>query len=103
MPKSNIVGEWMRERRINKKLKLREVGADLDMDRALIAKYETGNRSITYKVVLIFSKYYNKNLSDLEGMWIMDKLKDVMEDTNWFIRDLSFDTKESRDTYGKDK
>lgn len=74
------VGEIIREIREEKKVSLRTVAAELDIDLAILSKIERGNRLATKEQILKISAYYNINKEDLLTTWLSDKLIYVVED-----------------------
>jgi transcriptional regulator with XRE-family HTH domain len=68
------LGEILREQREAKGLLLREVGADLKMDTALLSKFERDDRKPNKEQVLTFAKYFNANADDFLVAWLSDKL-----------------------------
>lgn len=74
------VGEIIREIREEKKVSLRTVAAELDIDLAILSKIERGNRLATKEQILKISAYYNINKEDLLATWLSDKLIYVVED-----------------------
>ena len=62
-------GEIIRVERENKGLFLRQVAAALDIDQAVISKFEKGERKPSREQVIKFAKYYNltKNCLLLPG------------------------------------
>lgn len=71
---SNTLGQILRELREEKSLLLRQVAAALEMDTALLSKFERDERKPNKEQVLTFAKYYNANADELLLAWLSDKI-----------------------------
>ena len=67
----------LRENRELKKWKLKEVAAKINVDQALISKFEKGSRMPTEKQVDAFAKIYD--LPDLRKHWLAEKIVELVE------------------------
>jgi transcriptional regulator with XRE-family HTH domain len=67
-------GEIIRQAREEKKLILRQVGAELDIDQAIISKFERGERKPTKEQVQKFAAFYNLEIDKLLIAWLSDKV-----------------------------
>lgn len=74
MSVSNTLGQILRERRELKGLLLRQVAATLEMDTALLSKFERDERKPNKAQVLVFAKFYNVNADELLLAWLSDKI-----------------------------
>ncbi len=70
----NTVGQILREYRESKGLLLRQVAAALEMDTALLSKFERDDRKPNKAQLLMFAKYYNTNSDELLVAWLSDKI-----------------------------
>ncbi|MBW6459701.1 MAG: helix-turn-helix domain-containing protein [Bacteroidales bacterium] len=70
----NTLGQTLREYRESKGLLLRQVAAALDMDTALLSKFERDERKPNKAQVLSFAKYYKVNSDVLLLAWLSDKI-----------------------------
>lgn len=70
----NTLGQILREYRESKGLLLRQVAAALEMDTALLSKFERDERKPNKEQVLAFARYYNVNADELLLAWLSDKL-----------------------------
>lgn len=70
----HTLGEIIRVEREKRGLLLRHVGASIDVDQALISKFERGDRLPTKEQVTRFSKYYELDENDLMAAWLADKI-----------------------------
>ncbi|HET8574166.1 MAG TPA: helix-turn-helix transcriptional regulator [Edaphocola sp.] len=70
----NTLGQILRERREAQGLLLRQVAAALEMDTALLSKFERDERKPNKEQVLAFAKYYNANADELLLAWLSDKI-----------------------------
>lgn len=73
-------GEKIKQLRESKGLLLRQVAAALEVDQAIISKYEKGNRKPNRNQVLAFAKFFNTNEDDLLIAWLSDKVVFELED-----------------------
>lgn len=69
-----LLGEILREEREKRGLLLRQVGALMDVDQALISKFERGERKPTREQVLAFAKIFKLKENELMLAWLSDKL-----------------------------
>ena len=75
------VGEMLREQRKAKKLSLRDVSNQLDLDVAIISKLERGERAFNKKLIIAFSTLYQLDVKQLLAIFYADKLlKDIDDD-----------------------
>jgi HTH-type transcriptional regulator, competence development regulator len=73
-------GEIIREERENKGLFLRQVAAALDIDQAVISKFEKGERKPSREQVIKFAKYYKLDKELLIVAWLSDKVVYELQD-----------------------
>jgi transcriptional regulator with XRE-family HTH domain len=66
--------EIIKSKREENKLFLRQVSALMEIDQAIISKFERGERKPTKEQVLKFAKIYNLNPDDLVISWYSDKV-----------------------------
>ena len=66
--------EIIKRAREEKKYILRHVGAELDIDQAIISKFERGERKPTKEQVLKFAAFFCINENDLLIAWLSDKV-----------------------------
>jgi HTH-type transcriptional regulator, competence development regulator len=71
---SNTLGQILREHRVSKGLLLRQVAAALEMDTALLSKFERNDRKPNKEQVLVFAKYYAMNPDELLVAWLSDRI-----------------------------
>ena len=67
-------GEIIRQARQERKLILGKVGAELNIDQAIISKFERGERKPTKDQALRFAKFYNLDEDDIIIAWLSDKI-----------------------------
>lgn len=67
-------GETLKRIRIEKKLPLRIVAADLEIDKAILSKIERGERNATREQLLKLARYFSLNEDDLYVAWLSNKL-----------------------------
>lgn len=67
-------GDIIRNAREEKGLFLRHVAAELDIDQAIISKFERTERKPTKEQVLKFAKFYKIDKRELLVAWLSDKV-----------------------------
>ena len=75
----NSLGTILREHREAGGLLLRQVAAALEMDTALLSKFERDERKPNKEQVLAFAKFYNVNADELLLAWLSDKIANEMQ------------------------
>ena len=75
----NTLGEILREHRESKGFLLRQVAAALEMDTALLSKFERNERVPNKEQVLIFAKYYGIDKDHLILAWLSDKISNELQ------------------------
>jgi transcriptional regulator with XRE-family HTH domain len=80
------LGELLRQQREKNGLLLREVGAALEMDTALLSKIERDERKANKEQVIAFAKYYKVPAEDLLVAWLSDKLAYELKDENLALK-----------------
>ncbi len=75
-------GDKIRLAREEKSLFLRHVAAELDIDQAIISKFERGERKPTREQVLKFAKFYELNKDELLIAWLSDKVTYELSNEN---------------------
>jgi transcriptional regulator with XRE-family HTH domain len=68
------LGEILRKQRATKMLLLRQVAAALQMDTALLSKFERDERKPNKEQVMAFAAYYEINPNELLLAWLSDKI-----------------------------
>lgn len=68
------LGEIIRVEREKRGLLLRHVGAAIDVDQALISKFERGERLPTKEQVIRLASFYEREENDLVAAWLADKI-----------------------------
>lgn len=67
-------GDIIKQKRKNKRLLLREAAALLEIDQAIISKFERGERKPSREQVLKFAKIYKLEADKLIISWLSDKV-----------------------------
>lgn len=78
----NSFGNIIRNAREEKGLFLRQVAAELDIDQAIISKFERSERKPTKEQVLKFAKFYKLNKDELLVAWLSDKVIEDLQGEN---------------------
>lgn len=78
----NTFGDLIRLARENKGLFLRQVAAELDIDQAIISKFERNERKPTKEQVMKFAKIYKLDKDELLVAWLSDRVVDDLQDEN---------------------
>lgn len=68
------VGYILRELREKKGLLLREVGAKLSIDPAILSKIEQGKRMPTKEQIKVLGNFYKSQQSEIKIAWLSDKI-----------------------------
>ncbi len=92
-------GEIIRQAREEKNLILRQVGAELDIDQAIISKFERGERKPTKEQVRKFADFYNLEKDRLLIAWLSDKVIYDLENEN--LAEEALKVAEQRIKYNK--
>lgn len=67
-------GEIIKVARKTKGLYLRQVAAELNIDQALISKFENGDRKPSKEQVMLFADFFKLDKEDLLIAWLSDKV-----------------------------
>ena len=67
-------GEIIKEAREAKGLYLRQVAAELDIDQAIISKFEHGDRKPSKEQVILFAEFFKLDKEDLLIAWLSDRV-----------------------------
>lgn len=67
-------GKIIRNARLGKGLFLRQVAAELEIDQAIISKFERTERNPTKEQVLKFAKFYKIDKGELLVAWLSDRV-----------------------------
>jgi transcriptional regulator with XRE-family HTH domain len=73
-------GEIIRKARVGKGLYLRQVAAELDIDQAVISKFEHGDRKPSKEQVHQFAEFFNLDKDELLIAWLSDKIVYDLQD-----------------------
>ena len=71
-------GDIIRTERENKRLILRQVASALDIDQAIVSKFERGERKPSKEQVEKFAEYYNLDKSKLITSWLSDQIANTI-------------------------
>lgn len=74
-----MLGDRLKNARISKNIKMREVASFLDIDQALISKFESGDRFPTYNQLDLFSSILDIDISRLKTDWLAEKIVKVVQ------------------------
>ena len=74
MSNDESLGEIIKREREKRGLLLRHVGAELDVDQALISKFEHGDRMPTKEQVEQLSSFLDLDKNELMTAWLADKI-----------------------------
>ena len=69
-----LFGEIIRKAREEKNYILRHVSAEVDIDQAIISKFERGKRKPTKEQVIKFATFFGLDENDLIIAWLSDKV-----------------------------
>lgn len=77
------LSETLKSAREEKKLILRKVASELDIDQSLISKFEKGERKPTKEQVIKFAEFYNLSTQELLIDWFSDKIIYELKDIDY--------------------
>jgi len=84
----HTIGSALRELREQKGLLLREVGAKLSLDPAILSKIERNERLPTKRQVEVLSNFYTEKKDELVITWLSDKLVYAMSNEDFALQAL---------------
>lgn len=70
----NKFGALIRNAREEKKMLLRHIAAELDVDTALVSKIERGEKTAKREHVLALAHLFNINSDELIALWLADQV-----------------------------
>ncbi|MGX1024342.1 helix-turn-helix domain-containing protein [Psychroflexus sp. MBR-150] len=76
------LGETLKNAREHKKLILRKVAAEVDIDQSLISKFEKNDRKPTMNQIKRLAKFYELSESELLINWYSEKIADDLKYTD---------------------
>ena len=76
----NSFGDIIRAEREKRNLYLRQVAAAMEIDQALISKFEKGDRKPTKEQVERFADYFELDKEKLITVWLSDKIVYTIQD-----------------------
>ena len=79
---SNL-SEILKSAREEKKLILRKVASELDIDQSLISKFEKGERKPTKEQLIKLADFYSLSKQDLLIEWFSDKIIYELKDVDY--------------------
>ncbi|HRP33312.1 MAG TPA: helix-turn-helix transcriptional regulator [Agriterribacter sp.] len=77
---SKQFGDKIKELREKRKLFLRQVAAQLDMDTAQLSKIEKGTRQLKREQLSPLANILLADLNELQTLWLADQLLDLVKD-----------------------
>jgi len=91
--KMKTFGETLRDIREKKKVLLRQVAAELEIDTALISKIERGERKVSKEQVVKLATFLNVSKEELVTKWLSDKVLDILEEEPLALKALKMSEK----------
>ena len=79
----NTLGQLLRKYRESNGLLLRQVAAALEMDTALLSKFERDERKPNREQVVSFAKYYNVSTDELLLALVSDKIAGELQNEDF--------------------
>ena len=95
----NSFGDIIRKSREEKGLFLRQVAAEMEIEQAIISKFERGDRKPTKEQVLKFAKFYKLDKEELLVAWLSDKVANDLQDE--YLADKVLKAEEQKIKYRK--
>jgi len=77
------LSEILKTAREEKKLILRKVASELDIDQSLISKFEKGERKPTKEQLIKLAEFYNLSKQELLINWFADKIIYELRDLDY--------------------
>ncbi|ELY2011308.1 helix-turn-helix transcriptional regulator [Flavobacterium psychrophilum] len=71
-------GDIIKNERESKGLLLRQVASALEIDQAIVSKFERGERKPTKEQVEKFAEYYDLDKNNLVTSWLSDKIANTI-------------------------
>ena len=71
-------GDIIKNERESKGLLLRQVASAIEIDQAIVSKFERGERKPTKEQVEKFAEYYNLDKNNLVTSWLSDKIANTI-------------------------
>jgi transcriptional regulator with XRE-family HTH domain len=71
-------GDIIKNERENKGLLLRQVASALEIDQAIVSKFERGERKPTKEQVEKFAEFYDLDKNNLVTSWLSDKIANTI-------------------------
>ena len=73
------LGQILKEKRQSSELKLKDIANYLQIDQALVSKFESGDRKPTREQIIALSKYFEIKNDELLQIWLSEKLMSILE------------------------
>ncbi len=93
MKVSSTFGEKIRQLRESKRLLLRQVAAELEIDTALLSKVERGDRKLKREQVVRLASLYAIPEKDLLVLWLSEKVNTLLANELFALEALAMSTK----------
>ncbi len=93
---SNFFGQRIRHLRKKKKILLRQMATELQVDTALVSKLETGERKAQKQQLPIIAKFLQTEENDLTILWLADKIQEAVAQELLADKAIAFITKERK-------
>ena len=93
---SNFFGQRIRHLRKKKKILLRQMATELQVDTALVSKFETGERKAQKQQLPIIAKFLQTEENDLTILWLADKIQEAVAQELLADKAIAFITKERK-------
>lgn len=77
------LSEILKSAREEKKIILRKVASELDIDQSLISKFEKGERKPTKEQLIKLAEFYNLSTQELLINWFADKIIYELKDIDY--------------------
>ena len=93
----NTIGNIIKELRKRNNLLLRELAAKIEIDPALLSKYENGNRLPTKEQINKIAEYFQINRNKILTIWLSDKIvHELSNDTDNALKAMKVAEKKVR-------
>ena len=95
------IGQKIKQLREESGMKQRELAAKLDIGEGFLSKVENDRKLLKREDLKKLSKLFNVVQSDLETLWLANKVYDLIKDENQGLNALKVAEKQAK--YSKDK
>ncbi|MEI6050602.1 MAG: helix-turn-helix transcriptional regulator [Bacteroidota bacterium] len=82
------IGSYIREQRVQLKMPLRKLAAELDIDTSTLSKIEKGERQANLEMIPVLAKVFKIDFKNLQIRFLSDKLVNDYEKEEFVVEAL---------------